>query len=177
MKHVPNILSFARLIAAPYVFYLLWTAQWSSALVWMAITGATDGFDGYIARRFEATSRLGAMLDPVADKLLLSGAFLTLALRHAIPWWLAGLVLGRDLAIVLIAVLVMMLSSQRREFPPSLAGKLSTLVQILYILLMVGHLAGFLPESLPFVLAHAVLVVTGWSCVDYARKGWAMRRT
>jgi cardiolipin synthase len=177
MRHVPNILSAARLIAAPYVFVLLWTEQWSTALVWMAIIGATDGLDGYIARRFDAISRVGAILDPVADKLLLSGSFLTLALNHTIPMWLAGLVLGRDAAILIVAVLVMLLSSKRREFPPTLAGKLSTLVQILYILSLVAHEAGYFPEALPFVLAHAVLVVTGWSCVDYAQKGWAMRRT
>ena len=177
MRHVPNLLSLARLIAAPYVFVLLWTEQWTSALIWMAIIGATDGFDGYIARRFNATSQLGAILDPLADKLLLSGSFLTLALNHFIPMWLAGLVLGRDTAIVIIALLFIALSSKRREFPPSQAGKLSTLVQILYILSLVGHEAGYFPEAAPFLLAHAVLVVTGWSCVDYAMKGWAMRRT
>ncbi|MEO5924108.1 MAG: CDP-alcohol phosphatidyltransferase family protein [Bryobacteraceae bacterium] len=175
MRHVPNILSAARLIAAPYVFVLLWTHEWNAALIWMAIIGATDGFDGYLARRFDATSKLGAILDPVADKVLLSGSFLTLALNHTIPTWLAGLVLGRDAAILLVAVIVMLLTTTRREFPPSLAGKLSTLMQILYILSLVGHEAGYFPEILPFVLAHAVLVVTGWSCVDYAIKGWAMR--
>jgi cardiolipin synthase (CMP-forming) len=176
MKHVPNTLSAARLLAAPYVFVLLWNAQWSTALVWMAVIGATDGFDGYLARRFQATSRLGAILDPVADKVLLSGSFLTLALTHTIPTWLAGLVLGRDAVILLVAIVVMLLTTATREFPPSLAGKLSTLIQILYILAMVGHQAGYFPEILPFLLAHAVLVVTGWSCVDYAIKGWAMRR-
>jgi cardiolipin synthase len=176
MRHIPNILSGARLIAAPYVFYLLWNSEWPAALVWMAVIGATDGFDGYLARRFDATSRLGALLDPIADKVLLSGCFLTLALMRAIPWWLAGLVLVRDAVILLVAIIVMLLTTQRREFPPSLAGKLSTLLQILYILSMVGHEAGYFAESLPFLLAHAVLVVTGWSCVDYAIKGWAMRR-
>jgi len=176
MRHVPNILSAIRLIAAPYVFVLLWTNQWATALAWMAVIGATDGFDGYLARRFHATSKLGAMLDPVADKVLLSGSYLTLALNNTIPTWLAGLVLGRDALILLFAIGVLLFTKIRREFPPSQAGKLSTLFQILYILAVVGHRAGYLPESV-LLLGYAVLAVTGWSSVDYAIKGWAMRRT
>ncbi len=176
MRHVPNILSAARLIAAPYVFVLLWTHGWNAALVWMTIIGATDGFDGYIARRFDAASRLGAYLDPVADKVLLSGAFLTLGLNGTIPVWLVWLVLGRDAVILLFAIGVLLFTRTRRDFPPSQAGKLSTLVQIVYILTVVGAAAGHIPASLPSVIGWVVVAATGWSSVDYAIRGLAMRR-
>jgi cardiolipin synthase len=174
MKHVPNILSAARLVAAPYVFVLLWTREWNAALAWMAIIGATDGFDGYLARRFDAASKLGAMLDPVADKVLLSGAFLTLALNGTIPAWLAGLVLGRDILILLFAVGVLLFTNIRGEFPPSNAGKLSTLVQIVYILWTVGSQAGYVPIT--DLLDYVVLAVTGWSSLDYAMRAAKLRR-
>jgi len=176
MRHVPNILSAARLIAAPYVFVLLWTHEWKAALVWMAIIGATDGFDGYIARRFNAASRLGAYLDPVADKVLLSGAFLTLGLNGTIPAWLVWLVLGRDAVILLFAIGVLVFTKNGRDFPPSQAGKLSTLVQIVYILAVVAAKANYLQMNTAGFCGWAMVAATGWSSVDYAIRGLAMRR-
>jgi cardiolipin synthase len=171
MRHVPNILSTARLLAAPYVFVLLATGQHRAALVWMFCIGATDGLDGYIARRFQATSKFGALLDPVADKVLLSGSFLTLGLIGAIPAWLTWLVLGRDLLILLFAAFVLASSKAPRDLSPSLAGKLSTAFQILYVLLVTGFQAGWIPAFFPDLGQWLVLAVTGWSSVDYARRG------
>jgi cardiolipin synthase (CMP-forming) len=175
MRHVPNVLSAARLLAAPYVFVLLWTHQWDAALVWMVIIGATDGFDGYVARRFQATSKLGAMLDPIADKVLLSGAFLTLATNGTIPVWLAWLVLGRDAVILLFVMGVLLFTKLRREFPPSLAGKLSTIIQMGYVVWVVAGRAGYILA--PDELSYIVLAVTGWSSVDYGIRGMKLRRT
>jgi cardiolipin synthase (CMP-forming) len=169
MRHVPNLLSVARLIAAPYVFWLLAQEQWSTVLAWFAVIGFTDFLDGTIARRFHATSKLGAMLDPVADKVLLSGSFVTLLWNQSVPMWLAGLVLGRDVLILLFAVVVLVwLPQGPREFPPSQAGKLSTFFQIAYILCFVSaHAFGLEPLILQ-VVGYVVLAVTGWSAVDYA---------
>ncbi|MEI9813763.1 MAG: CDP-alcohol phosphatidyltransferase family protein, partial [Acidobacteriota bacterium] len=175
MKHVPNILSAARLLAAPYVFVLLWYRDYPAALVWMAIIGATDGLDGYIARRFNAQSRLGAMLDPVADKVLLSGSFLTLGLSGAIPAWLAWVVLGRDAAILGFVILAILFMESRRDFPPSFPGKLSTAIQIAYVLTVTGAGAGYLPALIPGLGQWAVALVTAWSGMDYARIALAMR--
>ena len=172
MRHVPNLLSAARLVAAPYVFLLLWSREWEAALVWMAIIGATDGLDGYLARRFDAASKLGAYLDPVADKVLLSGCFLTLGWSGTIPVWLAVLVLGRDAAILLFAMGVLLLTKIRREFPPSKAGKLSTLVQIVYVLTVVSAQAGYVSMTAATLVGFVVLAATGWSSVDYAWRMW-----
>ena len=171
MRHVPNLLSAARLLAAPYVFVLLATGQYRAALVWMFVIGATDGLDGYIARRFDAASKLGAYLDPVADKVLLSGSFLTLGLTGVTPAWLTWLVIGRDLLILLFAGVVLGFSKRRVDLSPSLAGKLSTVFQILYILLATASQATLIPAIIPDFGQWAVLAVTGWSSVDYARRG------
>jgi cardiolipin synthase len=170
IHYVPNLLSTLRLLAAPYVFVLLASARHREALLWMVLIGATDGLDGYIARNFNATSRLGAYLDPLADKVLLSGSFLTLGLLGAIPAWLVWLVLGRDLLILLFAAVILTLTRQRRDFPPSWAGKVSTTVQIVYILLVTASGASLIPSVFPDLGQWIVLAVTGWSSVDYARR-------
>jgi cardiolipin synthase len=174
MRHIPNLLSFARILAAPYVFVLLWTREWTAAMIWMTLIGATDGFDGYLARKLHATSRLGAMLDPIADKILLMGAFLTLALNGTIPVWLAWMVLGRDVVILLFAAGVLLFTNLRREFPPSVAGKVSTIIQMGYIVWVVAGRAGFIPA--PDQLAYIVLAATAWSSVDYALRAANFRR-
>ncbi len=168
MRYLPNALSAARILAVPYVCWLLWHRENSAALLWMAIIGATDWFDGYLARRFKAQSKLGAILDPVADKLLMGGAFLTLALAGAIPVWVAVLVLGRDAVILIFAIVVLAFTTIRREFPPTIAGKMSTGGQILYVLAVTAAGAGYIPPAIPEWGVWAMATVTAWSSVDYA---------
>jgi cardiolipin synthase len=167
IRHIPNTLSAARILAAPYVCWLLWQHDYGAALVWMAAIGATDWFDGFLARRFKAQSKVGAMLDPIADKVLLAGAFLTLALTGAIPAWLAWLVLGRDAVILAFAIIVLTFTKTRREFPPSLAGKMSTGGQILYVLAVTAAGAGYIPAAVHQYGQWAMTTVTAWSSVDY----------
>ena len=115
VKLIPNLLSAARLALAPYLFWLLWRREYGAALAVCFVAGVTDGLDGFAARKFSAFSRLGGYLDPIADKVLLSGAFLTLALDGAIERWLAVLVLGRDAAILLFAAGARFCSRRRSE--------------------------------------------------------------
>jgi cardiolipin synthase (CMP-forming) len=174
LKYLPNILSGARLILAPYIFWLMWRREYGSVLIWFLLSGITDGVDGWIARRWNAQSRLGAMLDPIGDKLLLSGSFLVLALDGAMEWWLAALVLGRDVVILLFAAGVLLFSKKKAEFPPSWWGKSSTVAQICYIVALVGHLGGFLPVILPEIGKWCVLAFLAISSVDYARQARRM---
>jgi len=118
LKQLPNLLTAARLLAAPYILYLLWTGGYRMAIVWFAIASATDVLDGFLARQLRVVSKTGALLDPVADKVLLSGSFLTLGLRQVIPFWLMVIVLGRDLLILGFAI-VTLARGMRRDFPPS----------------------------------------------------------
>ncbi|HEV8146205.1 MAG TPA: CDP-alcohol phosphatidyltransferase family protein [Bryobacteraceae bacterium] len=169
MKHVPNILSIARILAAPFLFVLLWRRQYERALIVMLLTGITDGLDGWIARRWSAQSRLGAILDPIADKLLLSGSFLVLALDRAIPAWLAWLVLGRDALILLFAAAVLLFTKTRREFPPTWWGKASTVCQICFVLAVLLHFIGFAPLWLVDLGIWLTAALTSVSFADYVR--------
>jgi len=144
VKILPNLLSAARLALAPYLFLLLWRREYGLALAVCFIAGITDGLDGVIARRLKAFSRLVSYLDPIADKVLLSGAFLTLALDGAIEKWVAVLVLGRDVLILLMAAGAF-LFTKIRSFPPSFWGKASTTAQIAYVLALLLHFVGFFP--------------------------------
>ena len=102
-KWLPNGLSAARLLVSPYLCFLLWRGQYRLALIVLLLAALTDGLDGYFARKLKAQSRFGEVLDPIADKVLMGGAFLTLAFSSAIEPWLASVVIGRDVLILLVA--------------------------------------------------------------------------
>ncbi len=152
----------------------MWHREYGAVLAWFVFCGVTDGLDGWIARRWNAQSRLGAMLDPIGDKLLLSGSFLVLALDGAMAKWLAALVLGRDVVILLFAAGVLLLSKKKVDFPPSWWGKSSTVAQICYIVALIGHLGGFLPLVLPRIGEVCVLAFWAISSADYAMQGKKM---
>lgn len=175
MKLLPNLLSAARLAIAPWLFWTLWHRQYGVALALCFLAGVTDGLDGLLARRFGADSRLGAYLDPLADKVLLSGAFLTLALDHAIAPWLAILVLGRD-ALILAFVGIVFRFKGLRDFPPSLWGKASTCAQIAYIFALLAHFNGFFPVLFVIFLEWLTAILTAWSALHYAWIGSRMIR-
>jgi len=166
LRQLPNLLTAARLLAAPYILYLLWTGSFRLAIVWFSIASATDVVDGFLARRFRVASKVGALMDPVADKVLLSGSFLTLGLKGVIPLWLMMIVLGRDLLILGFAVIALA-RKLRREFPPSVWGKASTAAQIAYVLFVVGHEANITPLIVATILGWIAAALTLWSGIDY----------
>ncbi len=144
-----------------------------AALAIVLIAGLTDGLDGWLARRFGWESTAGAYLDPVADKVLLSSLYLALGAAGRLPWWLVWLVLGRDLAILLM-VLAALLVTRLRSFPPTVWGKLSTFAQIAAALAAIGA-AAF--DSALLTAASAWLVwaagaATAWSGAHYFWRGF-----
>ena len=153
----------------PYILFLLGTGAYRAALVWFSIAGITDVLDGFLARRFHAGSRIGALLDPIADKALLSGSFLTLGIKGIIPIWLVALVLGRDLLILGFAVIALARKT-RRDFPPSVWGKASTAAQIAYVLFVMGFEADISPLSVMVLLGWIAAVLTAASGIDYIRR-------
>jgi cardiolipin synthase len=169
MKHLPNLLTAARILATPYLFWLTWQRAYTP-VIWMFIAiGITDIADGFLARRFQAASRLGAYLDPIADKLLLSGMFLTLLLARLMEPWLAYLVLGRDV-LILFAAAGFYVAKRRRDFPPSVWGKASTFTQILFICFRIGELDAIPVHAAVVGLEWAVAALVAISTLDYARR-------
>jgi cardiolipin synthase (CMP-forming) len=133
---VPNQITFLRLGFLPLFLILMSYERYKWALLVLVIAGLSDGIDGLIARKFNQRSSLGAYLDPIADKLLLSSSFVVLAFEKQIAWWLTILVLSRDLLILIVAV-VIILESGYRPFPPSIYGKFTTFFQLILVFIVV----------------------------------------
>ena len=130
-----NQLTLGRLLLVPVLVILVIYGHSGWALITFVVAGITDGLDGLIARRSGGSTRLGALLDPMADKLLLVSTFVVLTmpgldLTNHLPIWLTVLVISRDVIIVL-TVAVVNLAVERFTFPPSILGKVATFVYIL----------------------------------------------
>ena len=156
MKHVPNLLTLLRLMLVPVVWKMMWVGAYDTGLYIGIVATASDAIDGWVARKFSATSKLGAMLDPIADKLLLSGTYLILGHRQEIPPWLVWIVIGRDIFILLFA-LVAYLFTKIREFPPSRWGKLTAFTQIITLLVILVNRA-IIFDVITYKLEHWMIL-------------------
>jgi len=168
---IPNLVTLIRMALIPVFAILLFYGQFGWALFVFAVAGASDGIDGFLARRFNQESELGTILDPIADKLLMTTAFIILTLpnifppqmpRHLpVPLWVTISVIGRDILILGVAAAIFIATSFR-GFRPSWLGKASTVVQIFAVgLILVAavfpSLRGFyLPTVYTTVVAFAV---------------------
>ena len=135
-----NQITILRLVFVPIFAALIVEREYRWALIVLAAAAISDVLDGNVARIFHQKTSLGVALDPIADKALMTTAFITLAVRDALPWWLTIMVLSRDVAILLTALLII-LAAGYRTFKPSVLGKASTAVQMLTILVAVSHQA------------------------------------
>jgi len=133
---VPNQLTFLRLGFLPFFIISIHYHRYDIALAVLIVAGLTDGLDGILARTLNQKTALGAYLDPIADKLLLSSSFVVLALNRKISWWLATLVLSRDVLLLTSAAVILVVIGYR-PFPPSIYGKLTTALQILLVFAVV----------------------------------------
>jgi cardiolipin synthase len=137
LKHLPNAISVTRGLCAIPLLWLTLQGQWEAAF-WLAmIAGASDGVDGWLAKRFGWQSRLGAGIDPLADKALLLSALLSLTLSGDLPLWFLLLALARDVCIVLGAF-IFNWRYERFTPKPSLLGKLTTAALIALIVVELG---------------------------------------
>ena len=151
----------------PVLIFLLMNADWKSAAVLFIAAGISDGVDGFIARHFDQRSKLGAYLDPVADKLLLVSVFVVLAIMAQLPAWLTLLVVSRDVLII-VAVVLSSLLDHPIEVRPIFVSKANTACQIalaVLVLLQLGFDVGL--EPLRIVLVAAVAALTVLSAAAY----------
>lgn len=137
---IPNLITLMRLLLVVPVAITILSNDFGWTLALFAIASLSDGVDGFLARRYNWTSRFGAILDPVADKLLLMVSFILLAYTGHLPIWLSSVVIGRDLIIVAGATTYHILFGEY-EFSPTILGKLSTSLQFILVLLMLLDLA------------------------------------
>lgn len=165
---VPNLISFLRMALIPVFASLLYYGYGATALAVFLIAGISDGLDGFIARRFNQQSELGTIIDPIADKLLMTTAFIILTMpnvmqpaRHLpVPFWVTAAVIGRDVLIVTVAGAINIMTGFR-GFKPSWLGKASTFVQVIAVgLILLSPVAGlsfYLPTVYTTVALFAVV--------------------
>lgn len=168
---IPNFLSLLRMGLVPLFIIAVIDGESRKALLIFVAAGVTDALDGFIARFANQQSLLGAYLDPIADKLLLTSAYVALSipqLNHGapIPLWVTVLVLARDLLIVVMA-LILYLAAGVRRFPPSVLSKITTLVQVTAVALVLVSALWPPLEPVASTLVYAVALLTVASGLDY----------
>ena len=128
--NLPNAISLARLLLVPLTIWLMLGGRYGVAFWVFVGAGISDGLDGFIAKRFDMRTKLGAMLDPIADKALIVSVFLALGAAHELPVWLVILVVFRDAMIIGGYLLLLAMGVAPRQVDPLYVSKLNTLVQI-----------------------------------------------
>jgi cardiolipin synthase len=175
--NLPNLLTLSRLILTPFVIAAILGGRHGLALVLFSVAGFTDFLDGQAARRLKLGTQAGAYFDPIADKCLLSGVFLALAIAGIVPVWVVAVIFGRDLLILAGAGIVLLLTSVRR-FPPSIWGKWSTFIQILTAVTWMARNAVEIPalDNIARLMLWPCLGLTIYSGLDYAWRGIRISR-
>lgn len=163
-RHIPNILTVLRLLGTAPVVWLILTRQFPLALLVSFLIAVTDSIDGWMARKWHLESRFGAIMDPLADKLLVGSGFVALLYVGAMPFWLVAMALGRDLLIVLAAAVLFRLTG-KRDFPPSRLGKANTFILMCTV---AAVLTDFYPSAF-FLLSGVSIMVSG---ARYAQLGY-----
>lgn len=166
---VPNQITFLRLATLPFFLIFIYYGRFRWALAVLLAAALTDLLDGILARRLNQKSALGAYLDPIADKLLLSSSFLMLAVKGELYWWLTILVLSRDVMILAISA-VILVTVGYRPLPPSIYGKITTGLQILLVFVVIATEAVSLPwlDPVEAPLIYLVAAFTIFSGVHYS---------
>jgi len=169
VSYIPNLITVLRIAAVPALILLLKNEYYESALLLFVAAGLSDGLDGFIAKRFQVQSRFGAILDPVADKILLVSCFVMLTLLGHIPFWLLVIVVFRDLLIV-GGYLVLVMLETPVQMRPSTLSKVNTLFQICLVSLELARLAGWLDVGI--VLDALIIVVALTSVLSGIHYVW-----
>jgi cardiolipin synthase len=138
MPNIPNLLTIIRILLTPFFVILLLKDMFGLALTIFTIAGISDALDGFIARYYNQRTTLGAYLDPIADKILLSSAFIGLAVLKIIPSWLAVIVISRDV-LIFIGIAVLTLTEKRYKVRPSIISKCTTATQIITVFVTLLH--------------------------------------
>ena len=162
---IPNLLTIIRIALVYPILNNIYLGNFEISIIYFIVASITDGLDGFIARKMNWQTELGTLLDPVADKILLSGSIFILWLNQFIPFYIFVIFISRDIAILLGAAIRMTIIESDTP-PPNLLGKLTTTLQIIYIAII------FLKEILDidfalFALDLFIIFVTVLSLVVY----------
>jgi cardiolipin synthase len=138
LRAAPNLLTLLRICIAPFLVAAILESRFKLGFILFVAAGLTDAFDGFLARALKQRTVLGEYLDPIADKLLLSTLFLVLLHEGLMPVRVTVLVFGRDVGILLVSAVLYAVAG-RRDFQPSIFGKINTLAQVLAVAVVILH--------------------------------------
>jgi cardiolipin synthase len=158
-RFLPNAICIARMVLVAPLVMLLLEERYAAALVLLVIAGLSDGLDGWLAKTFDWRTRLGGLLDPAADKLLLVSLFLALTYAGLTPIGLTAVVIGRDVVIVLGAIVYQLLIAPVMGEPAAIS-KLNTACQLAYVFFTLTHAAFDVPPRISLLVLGAAVVFT-----------------
>lgn len=165
--NLPNLITLGRILLVPVIIWAITSGQMAAAFVLFFIAGLSDAVDGFLAKRFNMQSEIGALLDPLADKCLLVSIYVALGITGDIPRWLVILVVSRDI-IIIGAVIVSWLVDRPVPMKPLMVSKLNTVAQVVYAGLVLAALGfGFAFSPFDTILMIAVTVLTLLSVAFY----------
>lgn len=177
-QNIPNVLTLLRMLLIPVfvvLFYLPWQYAAQACAIVFALAAVTDWFDGYLARRLEQVSALGAFLDPVADKLMVAAALILLVQQDPIPGLAIPVlvIIGREITISALREWMAEIGA-RAQIAVSAIGKVKTGFQMTAIFLMIyrNDLYGLPLYTIGFVLLYVAVILTLWSMFMYLRAAW-----
>jgi len=158
--NIPNSLTLLRIILVPVIVIFLIDEDYFGAMIAFVVAGITDGLDGFLARILKQKTILGAYLDPMADKALLSSSFITLSVLGIIPGWLAVIVISRDM-VILLGISLLFILSISFDVKPAFISKITTLSQILTVFLVL------MSKSFPLFTSYEVIEVFFWITASF----------
>jgi len=168
--NIPNTLTLLRILLTPLFAICLIRRYLEGALVVFAVAAVTDGLDGLVARVFRQKTTLGAYLDPIADKLLLSTAFITLAIHGLIASWLTVIVITRDV-LILFGVALLTIMNRQVEARPSILSKMTTVAQLSAVCLVLIGFREPLPADIKDPVFWLTAALTTLSGLQYIYRG------
>jgi cardiolipin synthase len=168
--NIPNSLTILRILLIPCYIGLLVYGRFGQALIVLIVAGLTDALDGLIARVTNQHTRLGAVLDPLADKLLLTSGFITLSMIHLVPLWVTILVVSRDV-ILLLGTAVAHFTESRVDLTPTFLGKGTTFLQLAYVVTVIFLSSRRIDLTLMLPLLFGMISFTLLSGLHYLYRG------
>ncbi len=171
-RQIPNLITGFRFLLIVPILGLILQQRHAAALGLFVLAGVSDGVDGWLARHHGWRTRLGAFLDPLADKALMTSVVLVLGWRGLLPWWLVAVIIGRDL-VILAGATAFHLLTRHLEMQPTRLSKLNTVMQILLVAAVLWH-HGIAPLPWLGLLIWATLLTTLASGIDYVVR-WSLK--
>ena len=170
LKYIPNVITIARMMALLPLVWLMWHKEYKGALLVALLAGASDGLDGFLAKKYNWQGWLGGILDPLADKLMMLCCYSVFVLQDILPMWLFVLVVGRDVLIVAGATYYHFWIGKITQATPTLISKTNTVLQILLILVLLISLSGYI--NLTYLHQPLVALVAVFTLLSGAHYVW-----